>query len=789
MVILWKKLFRDLKENKMAYFACLIVISIGLMSYTAMSIAMDNLNRAKNEFYEEKHFAEGFAKLRSMPLSKVQTLSRIEGIKKIEGRLVKEVRVLLPGREEDNVYLRLVAINPADPSHLNGVQKIQGRELEADKANIWIGPKFFEVNGLEMEGEISVVINGVKRELVIAGTAQSPEFVYPMQNEQSMMPTPETFDIAYIPYEAMDSLFGAGGTVNDIIFTLEEGYSFQDVEDELKAKLKKYGLEVAFERKDQLSHAMLQQELDGVASMAKSVPFLFIGISAIILYIMLKRLVEQQRGLIGTLKAFGYTQKEILFHYLSYSWIIGLGGGIIGGLLGTALSGGMTEVYKEFFQLPNLKNQFSWQYFIMGIILSVLGCLFAGFQGVKGVLKLQPAEGMRPEAPLIGKKILIEEIKFIWSNLTVQGRMAMRNIFRSKGRSFFTLIGIIFTFAMMATMISFNDMIDIMMFDQFNKVQTYNVKVSFESPLYVKDVLRELKNKKGIIEMETMLEVPATFKNMYHEKNLVILGLHKESNLYNILDSSGNKVKVPTEGILLSDSIAKSLHVEVGDKVQFESPWAKEDPIYVYVTGIIPHYLGGNAYMEEESLGRLLGQGKIATNAILNIHPKDIASLKNEYKTSKVIQSIEESSTTLNKYKEMLGSYGYMIWVMVLIAVVTGFAIVYNSSIISLAERKRELASLRVLGMTYREVLEIISFEQWMLGGVGMLLGIPMTFVFKQSMAESMSSDIMTMPTYTSPSSFVIALMGTALAIILAQLNIARNIKKLDLVEVLKERE
>ena len=168
---------------------------------------------------------------------------------------------------------------------------------------------------------------------------------------------------------------------------------------------------------------------------------------------------------------------------------------------------------------------------------------------------------MRPEAPLIGKKILIEEIKFIWSNLTVQGRMAMRNIFRSKGRSFFTLIGIIFTFAMMATMISFNDMIDIMMFDQFNKVQTYNVKVSFESPLYVKDVLRELKNKKGIIERETMLEVPATFKNMYHEKNLVILGLHKESNLYNILDSSGNKVKVPTEGILLSDSIAKSLHV------------------------------------------------------------------------------------------------------------------------------------------------------------------------------------------------------------------------------------
>lgn len=789
MVILWKKLFRDLRENKMAYIACLIVISIGLMSYTAMSIAMDNLNRAKNTFYEENHFAEGFAKVRSMPLSKVQTLSRIEGIKKIEGRLVKDVRVLFPGREEDNVYLRLVTVDPSDPTHLNGVQKIQGRELEVNQANIWIGPKFFEVNGLQMDEEISVIINGRKAELVIAGTAQSPEFVYPMQNPQSMMPSPETFDIAYIPYEVMDSLFGAGGTVNDIIFTLEEGYSFQDVEDELKAKLKKYGLETVFERKDQLSHAMLQLELDGIASMAKSVPFLFIGISAIILYIMLKRLVEQQRGLIGTLKAFGYTQKEVLFHYLSYSWIIGLGGGIIGGLLGTVLSGGMTEVYKEFFQLPDLENQFSWRYFIMGIVLSVLGCLFAGFQGVKGVMKLHPAEGMRPEAPPIGKKILIERVKILWNHLTVQGRMAMRNIFRSKGRSFFTLIGIIFTFAMMATMISFNDMIDIMMFDQLNKVQTYNVKVNFESPLYAKDVLRELQNKKGIIELETLLEVPATFKNMYHEKSLMILGLHEESNLYNILDSNGKKVKVPTEGILLSETIAKDLHVKVGDKVQFESPWAREDTLYVYVAGIIPQYLGSNAYMEEESLGKLLGQGHISTSAILNIYPEDLELLKNDYKASNVIQSIEESSIILNKYKEMLGSYGYMIWVMVLIAVVTGFAIVYNSSIISLAERKRELASLRVLGMTYREVLEIISFEQWMLGGVGMLLGIPMTFVFKQGMAESMSSDIMTMPTYTSPSSFVIALMGTALAIILAQLNIARNIKKLDLVEVLKERE
>lgn len=789
MVILWKKLFRDLKENKMAYIACLIVISIGLMSYAAMSITMDNLNRAKDEFYEEYHFAEGFATVRSMPRSKVQPLSRIEGIEKIEGRLVKDVRVLFPEREDDNVYLRLVAINPTDSTHLNKVQKIQGRELEIDQGNIWIGPKFFEVNGLEIGQKISVVIHGTKNELTVVGTAQSPEFVYPLQNAQSMMPTPEFFDIAYIPYETMDSLFGAGGSINDIIFTLEEGYGFKDVEDELKAKLKKYGFEMAFERKDQLSHGMLQQELDSIDSMAKSVPFLFIGISAIILYIMLKRLVEQQRGLIGTLKAFGYTQKEILFHYLSYSWMIGLAGGIIGGLSGTVLSGAFTELYKEFFQLPNLGNQFSWSYFIMGIILSVLGCLFAGFQGVKGVLKLHPAEGMRPEAPPIGKKILIERIKFLWSSLTVQGRMAIRNIFRSKGRSFFTFIGVVFTFAMMATMISFNDMIDIMIFDQFNKVQTYNVKVSFESPLSTKAVIRELQNKEGIKELETMLEVPATLKNIYHEKGLAILGLYKDSNLYNILDSKGNRVKVPTDGILLSESIAKSLHVEVGDKVQFESPWAKEELIDVNVTGIIPQYLGGNAYMEQERLGSLLDQGGISTSAILKVNKKDIAQLKEDYKTSKEVQSIEESDTALNKYLELLGSYGYMIWIMVLIAVVTGFAIVYNSSIISLAERKKELASLRVLGMTHQEVLEIISFEQWIIGIGGMIMGIPMTFIFKQGMADSISSDLLTMPTYTAPTSFLIALGGTALAIIFAQIHIARNIKKLDLVEVLKERE
>ncbi|MDN5313149.1 MAG: putative transport system permease protein, partial [Thermoanaerobacteraceae bacterium] len=289
--------------------------------------------------------------------------------------------------------------------------------------------------------------------------------------------------------------------------------------------------------------------------------------------------------------------------------------------------------------------------------------------------------------------------------------------------------------------------------------------------------------------IEPVIEVPVTLQKQYRKTDVIAQGLMRYSELYTPLDKQGNRIQIPEDGMLLSEQVAGKLKAGVGDRLQVESIWARESPVYVNVAGIIPQYLGSNVYMSNEALFELLHQGEMATSALVSIDKEQIPAFKERYNTSKYVGNLEERQQTIDLYKKLMGSSRFMIWVMAFMAIITGFAIVYNSSIITLSERKRELASLRVLGMRPGEVLEVISVEQWCIGILGMLAGIPLTFAINKGISASMSSDLFFLPAVTAPSALLLALLGTMLAISLAQLWVARKVADLDLVEVLKERE
>lgn len=786
--MLWRKMFRDMMENKIAYIACIIVIAIGLTTYTSMSTAKDNLFMAKDEFYKKYHFADGFAQVKAVPYEKVEALSNIEGIDVVEGRLVKDVRVLMPDTTE-NIYLRLISLNHLEGNKLNGIHLIRGSLPEANHRQIILGEKFSDAHQLEIGQKINVAIEGKRVELAITGSGQSPEYVYALKDLQSIASDPRTFEVAYVPYEDMEMLFDQKGLVNDVSFTLEPGFEFDDVKENLKTALEPYELEALYAAEDQMSEAMLSQELEGLEKMAASIPFVFLIIAAIILYIMVKRLVESQRGQIGTMKAFGYGNREILIHYLSYGLFIGTIGGVLGGLFGTALSTSMIDLYQDFFSLPSLQSQFSLKYFLIGIVLAILFSMAAAFQGARGVTKLQPAEAMRPPIPIITKKAWIEKIPGILRLFNVQGRMAIRNILRNRNRSLFTFIGIVFTFSLMASFFSLGTMADRMILDQFTKVQKQDVKLTFSKPLLRTETIRELQNLEGIKLVEPFLEVPVSLKFLNHKMDVVALGIIENSTLYNVFDKEGKRLEIPKTGMMVSEQVAKELGIQAGDVIQIDSIMAKDTEMKMKVEKIIPQFIGANVYLNQNVLIDLLKQGEMVTSALLSIDPRFIEEMKNKYETSKFVSTIEIRQQSIEKYNELMELTSYMLGVMAIISIITGFSIVYNSSIISLAERKRELASLRVLGMTPREVMEVISVEQWLIGFAGILAGIPFANLINKVLSKSLSSDLFTMPDVTYPDAIVQALLGTIFAIWISQRSVSRKIKQLDLVSVLKERE
>jgi len=792
--MLFRKMKRDLLEHKGAYAACVVVIAIGLTVYVSMSMVMDNLLLSRDSFYTEQNFADGFIEVQGYPYSQVAKLAELEGINQIQGRIVKEVRVEPPAgyESEENIYLRLVSVDTSEPQPLNEVLLLQGYPLDNNTHNLWVDNKFYEAHGFELYSEIELVIEGSKKTFQITGMGQNPEFVYAMRSMSDLFPDPKTYGIGYVPLEIMQSLFQEKNLVNNLVFTLEPNADWDDVKADLESELKPYGLKSIYPRKDQISNLILTQELDALQATAQSMPLLFLAVAAMILYIMLKRMIEQQRTQLGTLKAFGYTDMEILWHYLSYALVTGLIGGLAGGLGGFALTDPFLTLYRQYYNMPGLKAAFSRSYFFLSLLLALFFSLVAGYQGCKKLLTLQPAEAMRPVAPPSGKSIFLEKLAFFWSMLTVQGRMALRNMFRHKLRTAFLFLGIMFTFTLLALPWSFKVISDVLLFEQFEKIETYDVKVSLATPLEQKAVEQELHAFPGVISAEALAEIPVTINNLAQEKSVSLIGIKAGSNLYNILDSDGSKMVLPEDGgILITDRLAKELQAGPGTLLAVESPFFAnpDQPKTLAVAGIIPQSMGLNAYMEIESLHKLAGQGSFATSVMLNIEEQYIPELKAKYNNSKVISGIENRLSLLKKMKDLMATYASMIYSLFIFGIVIGFAISYNTSVITLSERSRELASMMVLGMTPKEVLNVITFEQWFVSFFAMLAGIPLTKAFMVAMADSMGNDLFGFPAIVNKEALIIAFIITVISILIAQLAAARKLRTLTLVEVLKSRE
>lgn len=787
--MLKRKMFRDLIENKGNYLACAIIIIMGLMVFTALSTLSQTVHSAKDRFYENQNFADGFVKLANIPTSSVDALQSIEGIKSIQGRLVKDVLVFRP-EIKGNVYLRLISVDSHITNPINYPMLHQGEPLQKNSMNIWVDNKFFDAHRLSLEEQLEVIIDGRRQGLTITGVGSSPEFVYALQDESAIYPDPEIFGIAFVPWDTMKKLFPEGNVFNALVFTLKTNANYEIVEEQLKQRLSPYGLISMFPRADQSSHFLLNMELQALTSMSKAIPIMFLAIAAMVLYITLKRLIEQQRGQIGILKAEGYTEQEILFHYLSYALVIGLVGGSLGSLLGSALSFPLMSLYETFFNLPYLTGSFPISNLLIGILLSVTFALFAGYQGCKNVLTLEPAEAMRPPAPIQGKNILLENIKFLWNRLSVQGMMAFRNLSRNKGRSLFVFFGIMLCFSISSFTLSMNDLIQRMLFDQYEKVEVYDVKVTLATVLDQKPVQRELEAFPGVWHVEPMAEVPATLNNQWHQKDVVILGLLENSQLYNILDDKYKPVDLPKDGILLSKRLAQELNASIGTVLTIDSPFKNHAATAeLKVADIIPQYIGVNAYMELQALLDLLKQPKMATSFMLNITQGSIQPLQEKYMYSNKIISIDERTQRLGKFIDLMATYGNLIYIYVLVGVVLGFAIIYSASIISIAERQRELASMLVLGMTPREVLSVITTEQWAIGLPAMLIGIPTAKIMMAGISWVMNNDLFSMPGNITFTALFLAFIITAISIWIAQRAAAKKINNMKLTEVLGTRE
>ncbi|GHU80244.1 ABC transporter permease [Clostridia bacterium] len=785
-MILLKQALRSIWRSRRSYIACVMLMTIGIAVYVSFNLLFVNLNAAMNSLYREERFGDGFAVVSGIPLSAAQRIKTVPGIAETSATIVADARVKKDG-DPRIITLRLSSFEPGRTEGLNRFVLTAG-SIPADGEGVLLGDKFAKANRLKPGDAITLILGGREFSLPVAGLAQSPEYVYAIPDTGQLMPDDEAFGFGYLSAERLGILTGKSGFATNLSFILEEGASFSSVKPLLEDMLSPYGLSALFPREDHPSHAMLKQEIDSLGAMATSLPMTFIAMATVILYIMLKRIIEQERMQIGTLKAFGFSDRAILGHYLMYGGVTGVAGGLLGIGAGVWMTGSFTLIYLDYFSLPAIQAPPDVTFLLIGLGIALCAGLMGAFMGTRGILRLDPAEAMRPSAPPGVHGDILGKLPFMRAVLASHGYMAARNITRNRFRSAFVVLGIALSFALTAFMSSFSSMFDALLMDQFTKVEVYNLKISMKAPSPYTQALEAAWRMGGVRRAEAMLELPAELSAAHLKENVGVTALEAGSSLYKIYDSERKiNLEFPPGGVVISHSLADKLRVGRGGLLTMKTPYTGDTEYALPILEVIHTNLGMAAYMRIDSLWALLDIPPSATALLLDAsRPEEIKAALLE---AGQVSAITDQEQTKRVYAGMVDTYSSMVYMLRLAGLGIAFAIITNTSSISLSERKREYATMRVLGMHPREIGRVISFEYWLLAAVSLPFGLLLTKALGAAMSGMINNDIFSVPTDTPPASFFSAAAICGLAILLSNLSARRKIAGFDMVEVLKERE
>lgn len=775
------RLLRMIKNSKGQFISVAVIVIVALSIFISFSTTAINMRNAVQYYYEDTKLSHIHVQLMKIPQVAVLDLKSIEGVTEVQGRVTFDVPVETED-EDEKVRIRIISI-PAGGGSVNRLYSENTISDLMQQNDVILIKQFAQARNIKPGDIIKPYINGRTHNMKVAGIASSSEFVYLMENEQAMMPAPEKFGVAYVSEEFAQSAYGYQGSYNELLLRVKNDELIDDVADQLEKKLDKYGLQRIIKREDQLSNKMLTQELKGLDTMAAAIPVLFLAVAAIIISIVLSRIVSNDRMSIGVLKALGYSNMNVLFHYLKYALVIGLTGSILGIILGLLLSRVMTEIYIFYFEIPLLKVNIYYIYIIYSIVLTSVFCAVSGFMGAKHVLGIMPADSMRPEPPKAGKRILLEKIGFLWRRLSFSWKMVIRNIVRVKRRFVFLILGLALAYAINTVPLYMGDSVISMFSIQFGEFQKMDYVIGLSRPMN-EDVILDMASLLKNAKLEPRVEYPFELKNAWRKETVSIVGVPRDTEFYEFTDETGNEIVLPEKGIFLTEFLAKTLNVKKGDHVKVNNFIPGKDDVKIEVKGIVKQYLGANAYMNIEHMRDTLTE----KNMITGVSASSKDDLKTELKDAKSISSVSSIGDMKRSFEEYLDTMVISINLLMLFGGILGFALIYNSTIISIAERRMELASLRVMGFQKKEIFWMLAKENSVMVVIAIFLGIPLGIGMINSMAEAFNTELYTLPMVLTPDIFITAALSTIVFAVIAQLAALKKIHDLNFIDALKSR-
>jgi putative ABC transport system permease protein len=763
------------------------VIGAGIALFTLMSSCLHSLQLTRDTYYDRYRFADVFASAVRAPNHLLEEFRRIPGVAQARARVVVDVTLDVPGWN-DPATGRLISMPPEDLPVLCDVFLRRGRYLErGERDEVLVSEGFAEAHGLRPGNRLSAVINGRLRELRIVGIALTPEYVYSI-GPGEIIPDDRRFAVMWMLRRPLASAFDMEGGFNDVVLRLAPGVAPRGVIARLDRLLEPYGGRGAIPRAQQMSHWYLQSELDGLRSFGTMLPIVFLVVAAFLLNVVMSRLVSVQRVQIASLKAIGYTDRQVGWHYVQWSLAVTALGAAAGIGLGAWMGSGATRLYTDFFKFPILRYQLPWDVVLQALAVSVAAAVLGSLGAVRRVVMLPPAEGMRPEPPARYDPSLVEQIG-AGPLLSPPERIILRTLERHPGRALVSVIGIAASGALLiAGSFSFDAMsrmIDV----QFRFAQRYDVMVNFERPASPR-AIDEVSRLPGVLHAEGFRAVAARLERGRRWRDVAITGIDPDSRLNRVVDVDLDRVVPPPEGLVLSRKLAEVLEARVGELLTVDVREGRRPTLHVPVVGLVDDTLGTNAYMQRSALHRMMQEADVLSGAYLHVDTRHRDELLHRLQRLPRVAGVMQQRAAIESFESTMGeTVAIARAINVLFAIVIAFGVVYNAARIALAERARELATLRVIGFRRGEIARILLGEFALVTVVAIPLGLAAGRLMAVGVVAAYDTELFRMPLYISTATYATAAVTILAASFLSGYVVRRRLHRLDLIDVLKTRE
>ncbi len=784
-----RKLLRDLWGMRGQAAAIALVIAAGIAIFVAMASTFDSLNLSLRTYYDRYRFADVFASLKRAPLSLASRIERIPGVAAVETRVVVDVTLDVPGMSEPAVG-RLISMPPGRHPVLCDVFLREGRRIEAGRPDeVLASEGFARAHRLRPGDSIGAIINGHRRELRIVGLALSPEYIYAIRTGE-LFPDEARFGVLWMERRALASAFQMEGAFNNVVLKVMHGASERDVVDRLDRLLDAggYGGVGAVPRALQTSHWYLSNELAQLEASAAIIPVVFLGVAAFLLNVVLTRVVTVQRPQIAAVKALGYSNAAIAAHYVKWSAIVALVGGLLGVAVGAWLGAAFTRMYTQFFHFPVLLYSVNLRVVLAGIAIGLGAAILGALGAVRRAVALPPAEAMRPEAPATFAESRVERLglKRLLSQPT---RIILRTLQRHPARVLLSVAGIALAASLLVVGNFSLDSVDLMLDTQFNVAQRHDAMVTLVEPASA-GALDGLRRLPGVVDAEPFRAVPVRLRFGHRFRSVAVTGVAPRARLNRVVDASQRVVEMPPEGLMLSTELAAILGANTGDRLTMEVLEGARDTREVAVAGTIDDFIGTNAYMDLDALYRVLGESQTVSGAYLQVDRAGEPLLYRQLKATPRVAGVMLKSAAVQSFRDTFSELVRKIRVIyILFAAVIAFGVVYNSARISLSERARELATLRVIGFTRAEISYILLGELGLVSAIAIPLGVVLGYAFAAGVVVASESEMFRIPLVITSSTSAYAGLTILVATVISAMVVRHRLDHLDLVEVLKTRE